>query len=47
MELYIKEKVMKYREEKEAQATVKEALAMKNTSMETSSDTKKGKGPME
>ena len=47
MEIDIQEKVMKYREEKEAQATTKEALAVKNTSMETSSDTNKGKGPME
>ena len=39
MELDIQEKVMKDREEKEA-------LVAKNTSMETSSDIGKGKGPM-
>ena len=47
MELDIKEKVIKDREEKEAQATSKEALAAKNAPMETSSASDKGKGPME
>ena len=47
MELDIQEKVITDREEKEAQAATKEPLAAKNTSMETGSDTGKGKGPME
>ena len=47
MELDILEKVMKDREENEAQAIAKEALAAKNTSMVTNSYTNKGKGPME
>ena len=47
MELDIQEKVIKDKEEKEAQAAVKEALAAKNASIETSSDTGKGKSPME
>ena len=46
MELDIQEKVMKDTEEKEAQDTAKEALAIKNKSMETSSSIEKGKGPM-
>ena len=40
MEIDIQEKVIKYREEKEA-------LAAKNVPMETDSATDKGKGPME
>ena len=47
MDLDIKEKVIKDREEKEAQATAKEALAAKNASIETSLDIGKGKAPME
>ena len=47
MDLDIQEKVIKDRESKEAQAAAKEALATKNTSMETCSDTGKGEGPME
>ena len=38
---------MKEGEEKEAQATTREALVEKNTSMATISDTDKGKSPME
>ena len=47
MELDIQEKVIKYREGREAKATGKEALASTNASMETSSDIGKGKDPME
>ena len=47
MELYIQEKVIKDREEKEAQSTAKEALPAKTASIETSSDIGKGKYPME
>ena len=47
MELDILEKVMKDREENEAQAIAKEALAAKNTSMATGSATDKQKDPME
>ena len=47
MELYIQEKVIKDREEREAKAATKEAMASTNASTETSSDTGKGKAPME
>ena len=47
MELDIQEKVIKDREEKEAQAAAKEDLAAKNTPMETSSASDKGKIPKE
>ena len=47
MELYIQEKVIKDREEREAKATSKEALASTNVSIGTSSNTGKGKAPME
>ena len=43
----IQEKVMKDREEKEAQAATKQDLAAKNAPMETSSASDKGKGLME
>ena len=47
MELDIQEKMIKYREEKEAQVVAKQDQAAKNTSIETSSATDKGKIPME
>ena len=47
MELDIQEKVIKDREEMEAKATAKEALASTNASTEPSSKTSKGKAPME
>ena len=47
MELDIQEKVIKYRESREAKAVAKEALASTNASKETSLDTGKGKSPME
>ena len=47
MELDIQEKVIRDKEGREAQAEGKEALAAKNASIETSSETGKGKAPME
>ena len=47
MELYIQEKVIKDREEREAKAVEKEALASTNVSIGTSLDIGKGKSPME
>ena len=46
MELDILERMTKDREEREAQTETKEALASKNTSMETSSGLDKGKSLM-
>ena len=46
MELDILERMEKDREEREARAATKEALASKNTSVGTSSDLDKGKAPM-
>ena len=47
MELDIQEKGNKDREEREANAEAKEALASTNVSIGTSSNTGKGKAPME
>ena len=47
MELDIQEKVIKDGEGREAEAAAKEALASTNESTEPSSDTRKGKSPME
>ena len=47
MELDIQEKVIKCKEEREAKAVEKEALESTNASIEPSSDTGKGKSPME
>ena len=47
MELDIQEMVIKYREEREAKDATKEALASTNVSIGTSSNTGKGKAPME
>ena len=47
MELNIQEKVIRDREGREAKDAEKEALASTNASTEPSSDTCKGKGPME
>ena len=46
MELDILERMVKDREEREAQAATKRALATKTTSVGTSSDLDKGKSPM-
>ena len=46
IELDILERMTKEREEREARATTKEALASKTASVETSSDLDKGKSPM-
>ena len=46
MELYIQEKMIRDREEKEAQIVGKEAKAAKDPSIATSSATDKGKIPM-
>ena len=46
MELDILERMEKDMEEREVQATTKEALASKTTSVETSSGLDKGKAPM-
>ena len=47
MELDIQEKVIKDGERREAKSTTKEALVSTNASTEPSSDTVKGKSPME
>ena len=46
MELDILETMEKEREEREAQATTKQALVSKNASIETNSGLDKGKSPM-
>ena len=46
MELDISERMTKDKEEKEARATTKEAVASKTASVETSSGLDKGKAPM-
>ena len=46
MELDILERMTKDKEEKEARAAAKEALASKTSSVETSSSLDKGKSPM-
>ena len=47
MELDIEEKVIRDREGREAKAATEEALESTNASMKPSSDTRKGKAPME
>ena len=47
MELDIQEKVVRDREGREAKSAAKKALASTNASIEPSSDTGKGKSPME
>ena len=47
MELDILEKMTRDREEREARAATKEALASKTATVETNSELDKGKAPME